>query len=125
MRSAPGWALIVGVFAIIGCSEPEGCTLELRYAIEVQVRDATTQGLLASYPYGVVRDGDYQDSLRVAGNPAPVPSALVAASERPGVYAVHIEAAGYAPWDTAGVGVPSDECHVRTASFTAWLEPAS
>ena len=114
----------MGVLATTGCSEP-GCTLELRFAVEVEVRDAATQGLLGSYPYGVVRDGVYEDSLRAAGNPEPVPSTLVAAEERPGVYDVHLEAAGYSPWDTAGVRVTSDECHVRTARFTASLEPAS
>jgi hypothetical protein len=49
---------------------------------------------------------------------------LAGAHERAGIYSVQLEAVGYEPWDTAGVRVTEDECHVRTARFTAALEPA-
>jgi hypothetical protein len=84
--AALGRALTVGILAITACSEPDGCTLELRYAIDAQVRDATTHGLLTNYPHGVVQDGAFEDSLRAVGDPADpaIPSELVAAGERPG-----------------------------------------
>jgi hypothetical protein len=46
------------------------------------------------------------------------------AQERAGRYVVQIEADGYLPWDTVGVRVGEDDCHVRTATFTAALDSA-
>jgi hypothetical protein len=100
----------------------DGCTLELRWGISAEVRDAATGGLLTSLPRGVARDGIYEDSLHAPGGPST--AVLVGAEERPGTYEVRIEAHGYAAWDTAGVEVGHDGCHVETASFTARLATA-
>jgi hypothetical protein len=116
-------ALAAIALAATATSCDDGCTLELRWGISVEVRDAATGGLLTSLPHGVARDGIYEDSLQVPGDPSSR-AVLVGAEERPGTYEVQIEAPGYSAWDTAGVEVGHDGCHVETASFTARLSAA-
>jgi hypothetical protein len=95
-------------------------------AVEIEVRDLVTNNFLLITPRGVAREGSFQDSLRVGSttveNPPRVVS-LMGADERTGRYTVQIEADGYRPWDTAGVQVTADACHVQTERFTAALEP--
>ncbi|MFL5447159.1 MAG: hypothetical protein ACJ8A6_11775 [Gemmatimonadales bacterium] len=111
-----------------GCSEPAACTLELRRAVQVEVRDAVSDDYIAGVVHGAVRDGSFEDSLRVVGwtgtDPG-VTTTLGGADERPGTYAVHLKGAEYQAWDTARVQVSRDECHVQTVSFTARLTPTA
>jgi hypothetical protein len=103
------------------------CTLSIEPGVEVEVRDQTTDQFLSATPRGVVREGTYQDSLIVSGFTTDVPPrimTLIAAGERAGTYTMHLEADGYQPWDTAGIRVRDGDCHVRTARFTAALNPA-
>lgn len=51
---------------------------------------------------GEVHDGYFADSLVEVGR-----GYYEAAPDRPGTYAVHLEAAGYAAWDTSGLVVLS------------------
>lgn len=108
------------------CSEPGACLLNILPAVEVEVRDRVSSELLTTTPRGVVREGAFQDSLRVGGttfeNPPRVVT-LIGADERTGRYVVQVVADGYQAWDTTGVQVTADECHVRTARFTAALDP--
>ncbi|MDQ3223163.1 MAG: hypothetical protein M3Q75_06800, partial [Gemmatimonadota bacterium] len=86
-----------------------------------------TNDFLTTTPRGVVREATFQDSLRIGSttfeNPPRVVS-LVGADERTGRYVVQVKADGYQPWDTAGIQVTADACHVQTVRFTAALEPA-
>jgi hypothetical protein len=110
------------------CMDAGICTLSIEPAVEVEVRDQTTDQFLSTAPRGVVREGAYQDSLTVSGFTSDVPPrvrTLIAAGERAGTYTVHLEADGYQPWDTARVRVGEGDCHVHTARFTAALNPAS
>ena len=111
--------------AFTACSEPN-CTQDVRPAVEVTVQDAVTRDYLGVVPRGVIREGAFQDSLRVHGttleNPPRVVS-LAGADERRGIYTVQLEAEGYQAWDTSGVQVSRDDCHVHTATFTADMEP--
>lgn len=71
---------------------------------------------------GLVSDGTYRDSLLEIGQ-----GIYEGASGRAGLYAVHLELAGYTPWDTAGVLVQSTPCPcamVETERFEARLLPA-
>ena len=114
--------------ALTGCLGPGSCTTNVVPGVEVIVRDAVTDDFLSVPPRGVVREGTYQDSLQVLSYTADVPqriTELYGASERAGRYTVHLEAAGYQLWDTAGVNVAESDCHVRTARFTARLTPAT
>jgi len=111
-----------------GCSEPGACTLEIRHGVQGEVRDAVTGDYVAEVIHGSVRDGSFEDSLRVVawiGTDPAVPTTLGGADERAGTYAVHLEGAAYEVWDTAGVQVSRDECHVLTESFTARLTPVA
>jgi hypothetical protein len=108
------------------CSDPGACTLDILPAVVVEVRDASNDMFIAGLVRGVVTDGAFEDSLRVIGTLVTDPSVattLGGADERAGRYAVHLEGPGYEAWDTAGVEVTRDACHVRTATFTARLTP--
>jgi hypothetical protein len=118
---------LAAALMLAACSEPTLCTDDIRPAVEVTIVDRTTQDYLVVVPRGVVREGMFEDSLEVWSttleNPPRVVS-MTGADERAGVYAVQLEADGYQLWDTAGVAVSRDECHVRTATFTAEMEPS-
>lgn len=110
---------------VAACSEPGTCMPSLVFGIQVLVRDGTTDAFVTGPVHGAVTDGAFEDSLGVissAGTDAALPTVLAGAAERPGTYAVHVESAGYQPWDTANVRVTKGECHVRPASLTARLE---
>jgi uncharacterized lipoprotein YajG len=118
--------LLLVVLALAGC-DMGACTLNIVPAVEVEVRDRVTNQYLAVTPRGVAREGSYADSLRDGGQTLDVPPRtifLIGADERPGRYVVAVAADGYEPWDTAGVQAHEDDCHVRTARFTAALQPA-
>lgn len=120
-------ALLLAAPFAAACSEPVFCLQNIEPAVEVEVRDRLSSELLTTTPRGVVREGTFQDSLRVGSttfeNPPRVVT-LIGADERTGRYVVHVDADGYQAWDTTGVQVTADECHVRTARFTAALDPA-
>ena len=70
---------------------------------------------------GTVRDGNFADSLVAVGQ-----GYYEAAPDRPGTYAVHLEAASYAAWDTSGIVVlsPGRGCPLFTnAQVEARLMP--
>lgn len=120
--------LLVIAGLVAACSEPGECTPSLVFGIQVLVRDGGTDAFVAQPVHGVVRDGAFEDSLRVvssAGTDSALATVLAGAAERPGTYAVHLESAGYEPWDTANVRVTKGECHVRPASLTARLTIAA
>ena len=120
-------ALVLAV-GFAACSEPTNCTDESVPAVVVTVRDAVTNDYLTVVPEGVVQDAAYQDSLRVLVFTLALPERVVSlagADERRGVYTVRLEAEGYLPWDTSGVAVARNECHVITAELQALLDPAS
>jgi hypothetical protein len=102
------------------------CTASLEPAIVVEVRDARTGAALAAGARGAVRDGTFVDSLTPYQSATADPRDMYsrrAANERPGVYAVEVRQSGYRPWDTSGVRVPRDVCHVRTQRLRALLAP--
>jgi hypothetical protein len=112
--------------ALAACDGWGGCTLNIVPGVVVEVRDGVTGQFLTTTPRGVVRQGTFVDSLEVSGFTDDVPprvATLAGADERAGIYVVQIEADGYLPWDTTGVRVTEDDCHVRTVHFTADLNP--
>ena len=119
--------LILGAITGSACLDQGPCTTSVEPAIRVEVRDAATGAFIADIARGVARDGDFEDSLRVigatGGNPS-IGTTLGGADERPGTYAIHLEAEGYARWDRADVRVTADGCHVRTVELSAALEPS-
>ena len=93
------------------------CTMEARSSISVVVLDAATGDSLDVTPTGTVRDGSFEEALQGFGR------TLSGPFERKGTYDVTVTAPGYASWDTTGVVVTADECHVQTVVLTARLAP--
>jgi hypothetical protein len=104
-----------------GCSpqrtDPPICTALYAYGLTVTTLDATTGDSLTVTPTGIARDGAYSDTMQVLGN------RLMGAGERAGTYDITVTAPGYAQWDTTGITVTADECHVRGVGVTARLTP--
>ncbi len=82
-----------------GCNEGVTCPAWSFPAVSAHVTSATDGSSLLG-ALGEVREGEYRDSLFANGD-----GHYVAAYDRGGMYAVHIEREGYAAWDTAGVSV--------------------
>lgn len=100
------------------CSSQQSpiCTALYAYGITVTVLDASTSESLPVAPAGTVRDGNFSDNMTVMGNQ------LAGAGERAGRYDVTVTAPGYTAWDTTGIVVTKDECHVHGVSLTATLQ---
>ena len=97
-------------------------------AIRVQVLDSVTLRPAAGGASGWVREGTYQDSLKVIGwtGPAMADSMAIemaAAYERPGTYVVEITRPGYEDWRREGVRADDGICGVETVGLTARLRP--
>jgi hypothetical protein len=89
--------------------------------VSVHVTSAAN-GSLVLGALGEVRDGAYRDSLLASGD-----GNYVAAYDRGGTYAVHVEREGYMAWDTAGVSASEtggDCSTVQTQQVNARLVPA-
>lgn len=126
--------LLVPALALAGCDAfgPRECTLDVRPAIEVSIRDAATDEYLAGSASGAVTDGAFRDTLRFSrGHSLPgsdgrtVWTALRAADERPGTYRVEVVVPGYDMWVREGVRVRDGDCHVRTVTLDARLQRAA
>lgn len=114
----------VPIVVITACAGPQEtrptieCTAEYVYAVRIQA----VNGLSGEPIKGVsgwVQEADFVDSLEVPGTGGHA----YAAGERPGTYSVSVRAPGYQPWDTAGVVVTADACHVHTEKLHAMLTP--
>ena len=128
MRQTAPRLIALGLLACgaAGCGAlgPHACDTGIRPAVEVVVTDAVTGQPAAGGAAGVVRDGAYVDSLRFArGSGDGTVLSLRAADERPGTYAVEVRKPGYLPWTAAGVRVGRGDCHVRTVTVHAALQP--
>ena len=59
--------LAIGAAALGGCSDQGVCTADIRLAVEVEVLEAGTEQFLSGLARGVLRDGTFEDSLRIFG----------------------------------------------------------
>jgi hypothetical protein len=124
-----GLLLLLGGCGFLGLTDPVMCPDVISRAIEVEVRDAVS-GLPAAYDaVGIARDGDFSERLEIVGWTAHPPSGETAlvlggVDERPGLYSVRIETAGYEPWERTGVRAEEGVCGVRTVRLRADLERA-
>ncbi len=131
MRSIWPLAGLCVVSAALGCSSfldrgPLLCTDNMAPGIIVEIRDGTDGHAIADLASGTVTDGAFSDSLARAEGTSPLLADLFsrqAASERAGTYRVHVDRPDYRSWDTAGVVVTADACHVRTVRLRANLTP--
>jgi hypothetical protein len=96
----------------------------MRPGIEVTATDARSGAPLGDFTV-VLRPeapgaGSPRDSSRAATAP---PAVWYGAPEQAGRFTLRVTRAGYQPWDTAGVVVTRDVCHVRTLRLPVPLEP--
>lgn len=118
--------LVAGSIACANSSDPIACTEEARSALAVLVYHGFTDVGIAEGATLVLRDGTFADSVTSplgfsgsAAGPLITPNTY----ERAGTYAVTVRRAGYSQWDTVGVRVTEDVCHVNTLTLTARLQP--
>lgn len=111
-------ALGAAPLLLAACAQqPVICTALYAYGLTVTVVDAPTGDSLRVAPAGVAHDGSWSETMQVFGNH------LLGAGERAGTYDITVTAPGYRAWDTTGVKVTADECHVRGVNLTARLAP--
>jgi hypothetical protein len=100
------------------------CTVESHAAVRLTVVDSVSgqSGPMQSLAI-VIRDGAARDSAFVPSIAAGAPLfAFSMAFERKGTYTLDVTAAGYQPWERAGIVVTGDICHVTTVAVTAKLQ---
>lgn len=134
MPSPPSpWFALSLLLSVTACGRSPvsvGCPGVLSPAVEVEVLDSVTLRPAAGGASGWVREGAYQDSLRVIGwtGPAITDSTAIrmaGAYERPGAYTVEISRPGYVDWRREGVRAREGSCGVQTVKLTAKLRPIS
>jgi hypothetical protein len=116
----PVIAVMAAALVTAGCSQqadPPICTALYAFGLTVTTVDAETGDSLTVTPMGIARDGAFSDTMQVFGN------RLMGAGERAGTYNITVTAPGYARWDTTGIMVTADECHVHGVGLTARLAP--
>ena len=115
-----------------GCGSGNGsggiCTADIRSAVIVSVYDSKTGKPAAQDAIVTLSDGAFMEMMRPAGSDITSTGAFVLISfaggaERVGTYKVHIEKAGYQPWEKAGIVVGRDVCHVIGVGLRADLNP--
>lgn len=118
----------VSSFALVACEDAVNmnCTSIAILPVTVYVRDAVTEAGIASGATLVLASAGYLDSATYEeGFPHvnDMPLGVFSSEERPGTYSATVRRAGYASWDTVGVLVTADQCHVRPKVLTARLQP--
>ncbi len=106
----------------------QGCTPSWEAGLWVRVLDAETGIAAACGAIAWASEGAYTDTLRTSGCDLPdsiQTGIMTGLYERPGIYDVHVEKAGYHSWHRADVKVIKKkcDCHVRRTTLEARLEP--
>lgn len=116
-------AVMLSLLAIGGCSD---CPIGAPPFIDVEVRDSIT-GLPAAYgAVGLVRRGDFLDTLRLlVSAPYDSTSTLILATAplQAGEYSVSVTKSGYAPWVAARVVLEDESCAINSVVLQARLQP--
>lgn len=99
----------------------EPCTLEVVYALNIQVKDAVTSEYLSSQANVHIQDETYSDNLSVA--PLSNPPTFVGAPERSGTYTISVSKPGYVTYVSDPVAVTANACHVIPQMLTIELQP--
>jgi hypothetical protein len=129
-RRAAIVGMCVALLAATACSNsgPTGvaCSQVYVYGISLKVQNAVTGARITDSTAVQIKDGGYVESYNYLG-PADQPTSgvLSVAGERAGTYNISIRKDGFAPYDTAGIKVTRDVCHVHGVQVTANLQPAA
>jgi len=122
--------MCLALVAATACSNsgPTGvaCSQVYVYGISLKVQNAVTGARITDSAAVQIKDGGYVESYNYLG-PADQPTSgvLSVAGERAGTYNISIRKDGFAPYDTAGIKVTRDVCHVHGVQVTANLQPAA
>ena len=122
MRSRLVLAIVGSTLVSSACDFIPGgysCTTQAVPGIMVQVLDSLTGAPAGRNARIIARAGTVADTANFTEFDGPYPLAF----ERSGTYAVTVEQQGYRLWSRTGIRVTKDECHVRTVSLTARLQP--
>lgn len=114
-------AIALAALIVPGCGFADQglvCTAQFVYAVTVEVRDSLTGGPPGSTPVGTLSDGQYRETMESHGD-----QFLYGGGERPGTYAVEVEAEGYRPWRIEDVEAGHDGCHVENVEVLARMVP--
>lgn len=93
------------------------CTDIFVFGLNVQVRDATTGGIILNNITVTAIDGSYSEELDF------IFDSFVGAGERPGDYILEVRAEGYPDFTSNPISVGADECHVITEDVEIELQP--
>jgi hypothetical protein len=120
----------IALLAATACSgsTPTGvaCTEIFVYGIAIKVQNAATGAPITDSAAVRVTDGSYVESYNYLGQPdQPANGVVSAAGERAGTYAISIRKNGFAPYDTAGIKVTRNVCHVNPVQVIAKLQPTT
>ncbi len=117
-------AIIIALVPTITKGEAKnmtGCTPSIEPAITVTVSDAQTGTPLEATI--IVKDGNFQEELKLWGVTAAGQIIYGGVFERPGVYTVRTSTDGYETFVIEEVKVAKDECHVITRKIKVALKP--
>jgi hypothetical protein len=101
------------------------CSADFRTGLEVTVLDARTGELLGDYTVRVTGQRDRPPGALAESARVRAPGPWRGAGEAPGLYAVRVTRPGHVPWDSAGVRLTADACHVIPVRLRVALAPAS
>lgn len=93
------------------------CTEQLVFGLSMEVRDAATGAPIAHDAMAVIEEGAWSEEVRSFTPSDPDALYLVGAAERRGLYDIKVIKPGYLMWDTTGIRVVGDECHVHTVTL--------
>ncbi|HKV75862.1 MAG TPA: hypothetical protein VJN95_15185 [Gemmatimonadales bacterium] len=116
-------ALLAAIGTAARSSGPVECAPSNDPAVALRPVDAGSSAPLAGLAIGTTGFGGYTDSLKAGPDIYAGPDSL-RGGLREGTYSIHVEVAGYAPFDTAGVvvGLTPGACReLVTQRFTARL----
>ena len=124
MRVRPVSVLLLGAAVVLSACQRGPtqvvCTADLRPGILLDVRDSVNNVPAGRGARIIAQDGAYADTVKNIGS---FDGPYQLAQERAGTYTVTVEQQGYRLWRRSGVEVTADQCHVRTVSLTARLQP--
>ncbi len=115
------WVALSVFIAILGAT---GCSGDPVYGLAVTVQNAATGAPITDTAAVVIKDGAYVESYNSLGAAGlPTSGTIHAASERAGTYSITIRKTAFAPYDTAGIVVTKNACHVIPVQVLAKLSP--
>jgi len=109
-------------FSLFSCNSSDDdaqvvCTEEFVYGLSVQVRDATTNGIIVNNITVTAKEGSYTEELKFLFD------TFLGAGERAGNYTLMVVADGYENFTSEVITVSEDECHVIGESVSIRLQP--